>query len=255
MKSILLVSSFLCVVQLRAQYTAPDAYLAVHPRPLSEAPFEVTSTRIERGRYLSEGLLLCFDCHSERDETKPGSPVVLTRKGAGASRSAEGNELWAPNITPDKETGAGNWPDDALARAIREGVGHDGRALAGMPYGYFRKLSDEDVKSIVVYLRTVPPVKNTVPTRKLTQETGEQAVRDAIPLTEPVPQPIFQDIVDRGRYLVDMAHCMPCHTAWWQRNPGYFGGGYDLYVYDQDRSKRGKIYSGNISSGRTGIGT
>jgi mono/diheme cytochrome c family protein len=255
MKSILTSISLLCIVQLRGQSTPPDAYMAINPRPVSTVPFRVTPERLERGRYLSEGLLLCFDCHSERDESLPGAPVMTGRKGVGADRSEDADELWAPNITPDKETGMGNWPDDALARAIREGVGHDGRALTGMPFGDFRKLSDEDVKSIVVYLRTLPPVKNKVPPRKLTKDTGKQAVMTAKPLTDPVPQPIFKDIVDRGRYLVEMAHCTPCHTAWWHRNPGYFGGGYDLYVYDKDKSKHGKIFSGNISSGRTGVGT
>ena len=63
--------------------------------------------------------------------------------------------VFAPNITPDPETGAGNWTDDQLARAIREGVGHDGRALFPfMPYQDFRFYSDEDLASIIVYLRS-----------------------------------------------------------------------------------------------------
>jgi len=74
----------------------------------------------------------------------------------------------APNLTPDPETGSGNWSDDALARAIREGAGHDGRALFPMmPYENFRYLSDEDVASIVVFLRTLPPVRNPLPTTRL----------------------------------------------------------------------------------------
>ena len=56
-----------------------------------------------------------------------------------------------PNITPDKDTGAGNWTDDQLARAIREGIGSDGRALFPfMPYENFRSLSDEDLASVGV---------------------------------------------------------------------------------------------------------
>ena len=63
----------------------------------------------------------------------------------------------APNISPDPEAGAGTWTDDQLARAIREGIGHDGRALFPMmPYEDFRQMSDEDVASIVVYLRSLP---------------------------------------------------------------------------------------------------
>jgi hypothetical protein len=58
--------------------------------------------------------------------------------------------VYAPNITPDVETGAGIWSGDQLTRAIREGVGHDGRALFPfMPYPDFRALSDEALASII----------------------------------------------------------------------------------------------------------
>ena len=76
--------------------------------------------------------------------------------------------LVAPNLTPDPETGAGKWTDDMLARSIREGIGHDGRALFSlMPYHLFRHLPDEDVASIVVYLRSLPPAKNPLPKTQL----------------------------------------------------------------------------------------
>ena len=78
------------------------------------------------------------------------------------------NNIAARNITPDPETGIGAWTDDEIARAIREGVRKDGTALFPvMPYLDFATMDDEDVKSIVVYLRTIPAVKNTVPTRQL----------------------------------------------------------------------------------------
>lgn len=64
----------------------------------------------------------------------------------------------APNITPDRETGSGAWTDDMLARAIREGISHDGRALFPiMPYTQYRYLSDEDLASVVVYNITPDP--------------------------------------------------------------------------------------------------
>ena len=73
---------------------------------------------------------------------------------------AELNYISARNITPDVETGIGSWSDDEIARAIREGVRKDGTALFSlMPYLDFATLDDEDVKAIVVYLRTIPPVR------------------------------------------------------------------------------------------------
>ncbi len=65
----------------------------------------------------------------------------------------------APNLTPDRETGIWDWTDDMLARAIREGVAHDGHFLDAtiMPYEFYRSMSDEDLASIIVYLRSIPP--------------------------------------------------------------------------------------------------
>ena len=96
----------------------------------------------------------------------------------------------ASNLTPDVETGAGSWPDDAMVRAIREGVGHDGRPLKTMWWWAFRRLSDEDVRSIVVYLRSLPPVRNPLPATRITeQERARLASKLRPPLTEPVIRP------------------------------------------------------------------
>ncbi len=94
-------------------------------------PFERTQQRIERGKYLTE-LAHCFDCHSERDAKGNQVPGM---KGAGRVLPPEESSilrphfLVCPNITPDRETGAGSWSDLQLARAVREGIGHDGRIL------------------------------------------------------------------------------------------------------------------------------
>jgi hypothetical protein len=68
--------------------------------------------------------------------------------------------LTAPNLTPDPETRLGRWSDDEMGRAIREGVDPDGSALFPlMPYGCYRHVSDEDLPSIVVYLKSLAPVR------------------------------------------------------------------------------------------------
>src|SRR5712692_4735953 len=92
----------------------------------------------------------CFSCHSETD---PQTVLPLPgRMGAGAIRQLAVRVVY-PNITPDADTGTGTWSDDMFARAIREGVGHDGRPLIPiMPYENFRHISDEDVACIVTYL-------------------------------------------------------------------------------------------------------
>src|SRR5215213_7824016 len=120
-------------------------------RPLTARRFEATPARLERGRYLVENVSGCFACHTTYDSKDPArSYAAATNKGGGGSMAMDGAAwLYAPNITPDEETGAGAWTDDMFARAIREGVGHDGRALfPAVPY--YRNYSDEDVASIVV---------------------------------------------------------------------------------------------------------
>lgn len=197
-------------------------------RPLTDRTFAATPERLERGRYLTEHLLQCFICHSERDWGRPGAPPVEARKGAGVVlREAGERRIVAPNITPDRETGAGRWTDDMLARAIREGIGHDERPLFwGMWYQSFAYLSDEDLAAVVVYLRSIPPVRNALPPTRL--PPGELAENAALPrpITAPVPGPAPGDRLARGRYLVNVADCTGCHTSWHSsRNPGLLGGG------------------------------
>ena len=127
-------------------------------RPLTNIKYERTAARLKRGEYLATGLLECFMCHSERDWKLPGAPPITSMLGSGKILYEDSTmRIAPPNITPDKETGAGTWTDDMFARAIREGVGHDGRALSlDMPYNNFKRLSDEDLASVIVYIRSLP---------------------------------------------------------------------------------------------------
>ncbi|HKR23236.1 MAG TPA: hypothetical protein VJS17_11605, partial [Pyrinomonadaceae bacterium] len=120
--------------------------------------------------------------------------------------------LVAPNITPDVETGAGAWTDEQFARAIREGVGHDGRKLFPiMPYKHFRAMSDEDLASVVVYLRTIEPVRNVLPKTKV-PEPLKNALPEHQPIDGPVSAPDTSDAVAHGKYLVALGSCASCHT-------------------------------------------
>ena len=183
-------------------------------RPLTDVKFESTPERIARGKYLTEGASHCFLCHSERDWNKPGAPAIESKKGGGRIFIEQKDfRIVAPNITPDEETGAGTWTDDMFARAIREGVGHDGRALYPlMLYQIFKHFSDEDLASIVVYLRTMPPVKNKLPKRKLPEEVQKMIVNFPLPVYQPVPEPNFSNVMERGKYMIEVGACIGCHT-------------------------------------------
>jgi len=189
--------------------------LGPRARALTNVRFEPTRARLERGRYLAEGVLGCFDCHSQRDWTIDGAPVIQPTKGSGAvfpDENAPGR-IVAPNISPDPETGAGTWTDDMFARAIREGIGHDGRALFPiMPYQGFSKLSDEDLASVIVYVRSIPPVRNQLPKTEIAFPVN-LIIRDVPkPVTAPVHAPDFPDQVHRGEYMTGLAGCAECHT-------------------------------------------
>ena len=218
------------------------------PRPLRNVTFKRTAARLARGRYLTEGVLQCFMCHSDRDWSKPGAPPIASRKGAGHVFE-DRSWLVAPNITPDPETGAGKWTDDMFARAIREGIGHDGRVLhPQMWYGAFRNLSDEDLASVIVYVRSLTPVHNALPATKL---PAGRHLPPPEPLTAPVAVPDQSTAVARGRYLVRIADCVGCHTALEApMAPGFFGGGNPISIFG-----RPVKFSANLTKAPSGIGS
>jgi mono/diheme cytochrome c family protein len=160
-------------------------------------------------------------------------------------------EVHPPNISPDKETGAGNWSDDQLARAIREGIGNDGRALFPfMPYENFRHLSDEDLASVVVYLRSIPPVHRAVPKTELIFPV-KYLIRSAPePLTQAVPAPDVSTVAKRGEYLVTIGGCRDCHTP--QKN-GQRIAALDLAGGFLLRGPWGEVASANITGDPSGI--
>lgn len=194
-------------------------------RPLTARKFESSQARLERGRYLAEGSLHCFQCHSKPDKNAPGAPALPGTKGGGRIWTEEGFPwLVTPNITPDKETGGGTWTDDMLARAIREGIGHDGRALFPlMPYRSFSHLSDEDLASVVVYLRTMEPVQDRLPQTKTPFPLSIMLNILPEPLKAAVPPPDLSTQVKRGEYLAKISDCAGCHTPRGRMSPELAG--------------------------------
>ena len=180
---------------------------------------DLEQRRMARGKYLVEGPAHCFGCHSEADAAHGTDQPVPGRKGAGNVVDAELAKaigilppfrLVCPNITPDKETGAGTWPDEVFVRALRQGIGHDGRTLFPlMPYNNFTLLSDEDLASVIVYIRSIPAVRNELPKTSLPPPL--LAVLKPLPAPGPT-QPDLSTVEKRGQYLVRLGNCSTCHT-------------------------------------------
>jgi mono/diheme cytochrome c family protein len=164
------------------------------------------ASKTKRGRYLVESVAICFECHSERDYSKDGWPIPKGKLGSG--RILWG-QLVAPNISSDVETGIGSWTDAEIARAIRNGISRDGRTLnPEMPSRYFSELSADDLDSIVVFLRSIPPIRNKLPkcSPYLPGANPSAVAMDSLTLTHSTPE------ILRGKSLVRLASCKTCHT-------------------------------------------
>jgi mono/diheme cytochrome c family protein len=188
-------------------------------KPAMQPPLDIriesTPERLARGKYIFN-LADCEGCHSLRDFSRFGGPVIESRRASGSVFPPEmglPGLVAAPNITPDRETGIGKWTDGEKIRAIREGVDRDGRALFPMmPYQNFRHMSDEDVYSLVAYLDSLPPVRNVVPKTTLNFPVSQLIKSAPQPVPAAVPPPDRKNRQKYGAYLVTVAGCMECHT-------------------------------------------
>lgn len=214
----ILLTVFLAVVVLLAlgiTFTVGwRPFIGPKTRALTDRRFEASPARLQRGEYIVRNVAGCLFCHSELDTATEGLPVRASTAGAGRSFAQEGIPfLTSPNITPDEATGAGKWSDDTLARAIREGVGHDGRTLFPMmPYVNYGSMSDEDLASVVAYLRSLPPVSKQQPKSNVPFPVNRFINAVPQPIAGAVPEPDVSTPEKRGQYLVTLASCSDCHT-------------------------------------------
>lgn len=237
-------------------------FYVMSPRMRAAPQMKAPSTpeAIERGRYLATHVAACVGCHSKVDEGQSGEPVVPGMLGSGRDFGMIPNfpgHLRAPNLTPDKKHGIGDWTDGEVVRAMREGVSRDGRALfPQMPYQtYAQTLSDEDALSIVAYLRTLAPVDNDPGPMEVKFPVsmfirGAPAPLDRSAAAAPPPS----DKKARGEWLLQVCSCGDCHDKHddkMNRIEPFSGG----MRFDLPNGK-GSVYAANITSDpATGIGT
>ncbi len=233
--------------------------LSPKSRPAPDLKASTDPAVIEKGKYLVNHVTGCTGCHSPVQEV-PGEPPVEGMLGAGRDFGdipGAPFHLRAKNLTPDKETGIGDWTDGEVIRAMREGVGKDGRALfPQMPYPtYASTISDEDAIAIVSYLRTLAPVKNDP--GKTTIDFPVSMFIRAVPQpleSSPPPAPPVTDKMARGKWLLKVCSCNDCHDSYeepkHQKIPGKeLAGGMKFPM------KNGTAVAPNITSDKaTGIG-
>jgi Cytochrome c len=214
---------------------------------------ERTHERVERGKYLVNSVAACMVCHSKRDFSLFAGPIDSSTFGAGGEKfDREGGfpgELYTTNITP---FALSEWTDGELYRVITSGVTKKGKALFPlMPYERYGKMDQEDVYAMIAYLRTLKPVESHNPEREL--DFPLNFIVNTIPAkASHQSRPFSADTISWGKYLVDAASCIKCHSKDDKGEivPGTeFGGGHEFIM------PSGSVYSANITPDpTTGIG-
>ncbi|CAG4894576.1 molybdopterin cofactor-binding domain-containing protein [Paraburkholderia gardini] len=152
----------------------------------------------------------CAVCHTARN----GVP-----NAGGLPLDTPFGTVYSTNITPDAQTGIGNWSLEAFVRAMREGIHRDGHRLyPAFPYTSFRNVSDDDLKALYAYLMSQTPVHARPPETKLAFPLSVRplmAVWNGLFLQRnTVTHDASQSVQwNRGAYLVNgLGHCGACHT-------------------------------------------
>jgi len=213
---------------------------------------------VDRGEYLVKHVAICLDCHSKRDESRLGMPVVAGTEGGGGNLFDPKTDqmpgvIYSRNITPDVETGIGGWTDDEILKAVTQGISKNGDTLFPiMPYINYNKMPKQDLLSIIAFIRTLKPIKNKIPERKLFIPISAAYPKDLKKEIDTTPPP-FNDQVAYGRYLTSIASCADCHTPMEKGQFDFsrvFAGGYTF------NPSTFKVNSANITpDSATGIGT
>lgn len=256
MKKLILIVGIILFVIIVA-IGAVIMYINLALPDVGEAPdlkVEATPARIERGRYLANAVTVCMDCHSTRDWSKFSGPIMPGTFGKGGERFDQSvgfpGVYYSKNITP---ASLNRYTDGELYRVITTGVNKEGRAMFPvMPYSHYGKMDDEDIYSIIAYVRTLEPIENAV--AESVSDFPMNVILNTIPAKgTPQKKPDPADQVNYGKYMVNASGCIECHT---QVDKGQiieslaFSGGREFAFPDG-----GLIRSTNITpDNETGIG-
>lgn len=196
---------------------------------------------VERGQYLARAAD-CEACHT----VKGGEPFA-----GGLAFNLPFGTLYSPNITPDRETGIGNWSDADFLGALHKGIAPGGtRLYPAFPYAAYTMISDADALAIKAFLFSLPPRHAPRPANSLRFPYNQRwlmmfwsALFNSDRRFE--PRPAQSPEWNRGAYLAEaLAHCGECHTS---RNllqaldnrrkfSGAVAAGWTAYNITQDKS-------------------
>jgi mono/diheme cytochrome c family protein len=207
------VGGFIVVILLAVGtvYAITASRMAKTYTPRAEAlAIPTDSASIARGRHLTESVGKCQACHGE---DYAGKRVM--DDGAFA-------RLTSSNLTSGKGGIGGVYKDEDWVRAIRYGVGRDGKSLIFMPSEAFTHFSDTDLAQVIAYLKTLPPADMTIEKTRSVGPIGRiVSIAGGFPLLPaslipanlsraPVPE---GPTPEYGKYLVEAGGCTGCHGA------------------------------------------
>jgi len=181
--------------------------------PPPDLEVAITPEKVEKGKYLAYHVMMCADCHSQRDFSifsgppEPGTEFV----GGDIFDQSMGfpGRFISSNITP---AGIGDWTDGELFRLITTGVTKDNKAIFPvMPYHSFGQLDEEDIEAVIAYLRTLEPVESNHPPSKA--DFPFSLILKTIPeKANPGKKPDKSESIAYGKYMYTAAACGDCHT-------------------------------------------
>jgi mono/diheme cytochrome c family protein len=183
--------------------------------PTESVAIPTDTSAMQRGQHLAAAVGVCIDCHG----TNLAGKVFIDDPALGRISSA--------NLTRGRGAVGAAYSDADLARSIRHGVSSTGRPLLVMPSDDYYYFSDADLGAIIAYIRSLPPVDNSLPPNQLGVlgrvlfAIGQLPLQPALDIDHNGPRPAAPPIgvtPEYGKYLADNAGCPGCH------GPGLSGG-------------------------------
>ncbi|MGI9205151.1 MAG: cytochrome c [Woeseiaceae bacterium] len=234
--SLLLVAAVIFLVITVATFiSASDPVPVVSDEIFNPGSTADREAQIEKGKYLALAGN-CASCHT----TEGGSYMA-----GGLAFETPFGTIYSTNITPDTETGIGNWTGPQFLDSMRRGVRPNGDHLYPVfPYTAFTKVTDTDIAALYAYFKSIPAARMTVPDNDIAfpfSQRGLMSVWKAMFFDAGVYQSddLQSDEWNRGAYLVEaLAHCSACHSP---RNL--------LGAEDNNRAMAGGVYADRVRTG------
>ncbi len=171
---------------------------------------------IKRGEYLVKAGD-CIACHTNTPEREKAKSFA-----GGLPMQTPFGTIYAPNITPDKETGIGNWTEEQFIKAMTQGISPSGHYYyPAFPYYYFSKITHDDLRAIKAYLDRIPPVLQKNHPNEMVAPFNQRFLQLGWRMLffthqnagEFKPDPKQSEQWNRGAYIVEgLGHCAMCHS-------------------------------------------